>query len=299
MTSISRLASLLAIPLVVAVSPDAGGVTAPIGSATTSGTRNQSTGVNYGKMLNANSTYYLNVDNSTHNFNVHGKTTEAERLARVQRAVLMNENASALNITGADVTKWLGDESPYISLTLSNPVKMPALAVSMAVLDIKSAGTYQKLKPLPGLRPSTVLREVGNSYSVNASTSVKLPVLGLHDLPRVLPEVYERSPGACLEGVSLELDDSALKSASNPWLAKGLFRQYQSVGILVELRFKDIFGQESRGTRWIFAKYLTGWAPSAAYSRDADGRCVEKAPEADSDRDRHESELQDVAQGGF
>ncbi|WP_152536353.1 hypothetical protein [Cupriavidus metallidurans] len=49
----------------------------------------------------------------------------------------------------------------------------------------------------------------------------------------------------------------------------------------------------------IFAKYLTGWAPSAAYSRDADGRCVEKAPEADSDRDRHESELQDVAQGGF
>lgn len=149
--------------------------------------------------------------------------------------------------------QWLGDSEDQLTVSLKNQSEVPASDITVRVLNPASGNTYAKLKPFE-LRKSNALRELeGSNIALAAGTSTRLPVVGITDLKTIVrPDVH----GYCIYDASLETEKLGAGMDSFDAGLTGESRT-RTIGVLLQVGFKTIFGENILYTKWVFVKYAT------------------------------------------
>ncbi|WP_185754270.1 hypothetical protein [Luteibacter sp. 9135] len=189
----------------------------------------------------------------------------------VQDSYLIATHPTRVKITGALFTTWVEDNSaPFLSLEFTNDSDLPALSTKIDVLRQESAEAFTNMKPY-AIHRSRIFRQLdANSFSIDAKSTITLPIVSIEDLASmILPQVprdycaYDASIGIGTDPDEQKARTDMLERESyslffhpeSRGTGKAEFANLLQVPVLMRIRFKNVFGGQSSQYTKAFVYY--------------------------------------------
>ncbi|WP_197386298.1 hypothetical protein [Ralstonia pseudosolanacearum] len=250
---IGVLATLLAFP------PSWAHAEVPLPSITSKGRGAVAVNSNSGNIY---TTQQETVNNTSTIVHYGPRTTEQEKFAQTQRVLLQIQNPTKLEVTAAEWRNWLGEDEPYLTLTIKSTTHMPAAWVKLSVLDPTTGKTYQSLKPYRKLKVSRTMRAIGDAVSLEGTKSYDQPLIALSDAYQLHPDLRRANPNACIFGATLDVHDVFVQRTGPGSTST------RTLPFLIRVAFEDAFGRKLEQTSFVFAKALQDWSGEALHTRE-------------------------------
>ncbi|NWK44893.1 hypothetical protein [Ralstonia pickettii] len=193
------------------------------------------------------------------------RTSEQEKFAQAQRVLLQVQNPTKLEVTAAEWRNWLGEDEPYLTLTIKSTTRMPAAWVKLAVLDPTTGKTYRTLKPYRKLKVSKTMRAIGDAVSLEGTKSYDQPLIALSDAYKLHPDLRRANPNACIFGATLDVNDVFVERTGPGYTST------RTLPFLIRITFGDAFGRKLEQTSFVFAKALQDWSVDALQAKEGQG----------------------------
>lgn len=206
-----------------------------------------------------------------------------DRFSSAQEAYFVASHPTTVGVADLRFKSWFEDNlAPFLTVVLSNRSDVPALDLSVDVLNGKTGSSYPALRPFR-LHESGVLKRLGSrGISIAAGQQAEYPVLSVEDLAT---QVHPEMPASyCPYDASVSLIDEKDASAARLqsfitnrashadsdddqgqlWQNRGT----KEIGTLLRIRCRTIFNQRVTGYAVVFIHYAdtTGqgdvWYPS-------------------------------------
>jgi hypothetical protein len=221
-----------------------------------------------------------------------------DRFSSAQEAFFVASHPTTVTVADLQFTSWFEDATtPFLTVVLANNSDVPALDVSVDVLNERTGSSYPVLRPFK-LHESGVLKRLGaRAISIAANQQGEYPLLSVPDLwAQVHPDV---PANYCPYDASISLIDEKEASAAEfqSFLAHRVSdatvvnndgqlhsnRGTQEIGTLLRIRYRTIFDQRVTSYAVVFIHYAdtTGQGDVWYPSRKAVGsfRCINRSME--------------------
>lgn len=247
------------VPALIALASTVATAEVPYPSVSSSGNGAVAIGRNEGKVY----TTQPQVFNTTSTVVHYGpRTSEQEKFAQTQRVLLQIQNPTKLEVSAAEWRNWLGEDEPYLTLTIKSTTPMPATWIKIAVLDPTTGKTYQSLKPYRKLRVSKTMQAIGNAVSLDGMKSYDQPLVALSDAYKLHPDLRQANPNACIFGATLDVNDVFVQRTGPGYTST------RTLPFLIRINFEDAFGRKLEQTSFVFAKALQDWSSEVLQTKE-------------------------------
>ncbi len=221
-----------------------------------------------------------------------------DRFSSAQEAFFVASHPTTVTVADLQFMSWFEDATtPFLTVVLDNKSDVPALDVSVDVLNERTGSSYSALRPFK-LHESGVFKRLGaRAISIAAKQQGEYPLLSVPDLwTQVHPEI---PANYCPYDASISLIDETEASAAklqsllerrasdaNSDDNDGrlyLKRVTQEIGTFLRIRYRTIFDQRVTSYAIVFIHYAdtTGQGDVWYPSRKAVGslRCINRSME--------------------
>ncbi|SED47147.1 hypothetical protein SAMN02787142_3227 [Burkholderia sp. WP9] len=223
-----------------------------------------------------------------------------DRFSSAQEAFFVASHPTTVTVADLQFKSWFEDATtPFLTVVLDNKSDVPALDVSVDVLNERTGSSYPVLRPFK-LNESGVFKRLGaRAISIAANQRGVYPLLSVPDLwTQVHPDV---SANYCPYDASTSLIDMTEASAAEfqsflEHRVSGATSDYdnkdaqfhskrgtQEIGTLLRIRYRTIFDQRVTSYAVVFIHYAdtTGQGDVWYPSRKAVGslRCINRSME--------------------
>ena len=206
-----------------------------------------------------------------------------DRFSSAQEAFFVASHPTTVGVSDLQFKSWFEDGmTPFLTVILANRSDVPALDVSVDVLNERTGSSYPALRPFK-LHESGVFRRLGaRGISIAASQQGEYPLLSVPDLvTQVRPDIpasycpYDASvslidekeaSAAEFQSFLAHRQSDATSDSSDGQLRRN--RGTQEIGTLLRIRYRTIFDQHVTSYAVVFIHYAdtTGqgdvWYPS-------------------------------------
>lgn len=197
---------------------------------------------------------------------------QAARVSSPQDDYLVATHPTTVAISKAHFERWREDNrEPYLTLDLRNASDIPALSVSIDVMNPSTAANFDKLKPYH-TKPSKVFQVAGTkSPGIDANTSTSLPLISLNDLTKLVhpyvPADFCAYDAGLKAGFTPEEDkargeymeknmrEQVAAGTLDENLGKQPWAQTKQADVIVRIRYETIFHQKSTSFVHLFVYY--------------------------------------------
>lgn len=107
-------------------------------------------------------------------------------LQRHQDALLIAEHPTKVTVTDADFVHWVSDSELFLTITLSNVSKLPALKVEYGISDQMHVGSSRSPRFLTVAQSSSIPKNRKLEYWVEPNETIVTPLIGISDLRKFL-----------------------------------------------------------------------------------------------------------------
>lgn len=187
--------------------------------------------------VNNNDNRATNISHTQNKVYNMADVSKLNALQRHQDALLMAEHPTKVIVANADFVRWTSDSEQFLTITLSNVSKLPAINVVYGISDQMFAGPSKSPRFVAVTQSRSAPKHLKLEFGIEPNETLTTPLIGITDLRKFL----NLKPDYCI--VMSRVVDSAKKFPNLPF-KQGQLGMPMDYAVPVAYMYRSIFEQK-------------------------------------------------------